>query len=287
MDRKSFLQLAGTGLAGALLPSDLAAFAPAMGRLSLQLYTVRDAVSQDLEGTIKKISDMGFAYVETAFWPEGTTLSDASTILNNAGLKVSSCHVEVPVGDHKQTFVRTGKAFDCKRMIWHGWPEDKRYSSLEGTKELAKLYNAAAAFARSEGLEFGLHNHWWEFRNRVGGKLAYEILLEETDPSIFFEIDTYWVKVAGLVPSTIIKQFGSRAKLLHIKDGPAVYSDKLASDDVDPMTAVGKGTQDIPSIIGAATYTDFFVVEMDKVNGDVFPIISESHSYLNSTFGLR
>lgn len=289
MNRESFLKITGVGLAGAaILPANMIGCSsiPA-APLSLQLYTVRDEIAKDLEGTIQKIADIGFQYVETAFWPEGVTLQQASSVLKDAGLRVSSCHVELPLGEYKKTFTDTAQAFDCEKMIWHGWPEDKRYSSLEGTKELISVYNEAAAFSNSAGLKFGLHNHWWEFRNKVEGRSVYELLLEGTDPSIFFEIDTYWVKVAGLVPAEIVKQFGDRAKLFHIKDGPAVFNDNLLTDNPDPMTAVGKGTQDIPSIIKAADYADFFVVEMDRVEGDVFAKVRESYGYLSGNFGLK
>jgi sugar phosphate isomerase/epimerase len=288
MNRQSFLHLTGAGLAGtALLPIMTGCSSNPRGSLSLQLYTVRDAIAKDLEGTIRKVADIGFKYVETAFWPEGVTVQQAAAVIRDAGLKVSSCHTELPLGEYKRVFVDTAQAFDCKKMIWHGWPEDKRYGTLEGTKELISVYNEAAAFAKSAGLEFGLHNHWWEFRNKVEGRPVYELLLEETDPSVFFEIDTYWVKVAGLVPAEIIKQFGRRATLFHIKDGPAVYNDNLLSDNPDPMTSVGKGTQDIPSIISAAEHADFFVVEMDRVEGDVFEKVKESYEYLRGNLGLR
>jgi sugar phosphate isomerase/epimerase len=288
MDRQSFLRLTGAGLAGtALLPNMTGCSSNPRGSLSLQLYTVRDAIARDLEGTIRKAADIGFKYVETAFWPEGVTVQQAAAVIRDAGLKVSSCHAELPLGEYKRVFVDTAQAFDCKKMIWHGWPEDKRYSTLEGTKELVGVYNEAAAFAKSAGLEFCLHNHWWEFRNKVEGRPVYELLLEQTDPSVFFEIDTYWVKVAGLVPAEIVKQFGPRAKLFHIKDGPAVYNDNLLSDNPDPMTSVGKGAQDIPSIINAAEHADFFVVEMDRVEGDVFEKVRESYEYLRGNLGLR
>jgi len=288
MNRESFLKVTAAGITGAaVLPLNMIGCSPsATARLSIQLYTVRDAIADDLEGTIQKIADIGFKYVETAFWPKGVSLERASAAITKAGLKVSSCHSELPIGENKNAFGELAHAFDSKRMIWHGWPEDSRYSSLEGTRELIKLYNETAAHANSLGLEFGLHNHWWEFRNEVGGKRAYEWLLSETDSSIFFEIDTYWVKVAGLVPSDIVKQFGSRAKLFHIKDGPAVFSEKLLSDNPDPMTAVGKGTQNVPSIIGSASYADFFIVEMDRVEGDVFGKVKESYDYLHGEFGL-
>ena len=175
----------------------------------------------------------------------------------------------------------TANAFGTTKMIWHGWPEDKRYSSLAGTKELIAIYNEASKFATGNGLQFGLHNHWWEYRNKVGGKLVYEILLEELDPAIFLEMDTYWVKVAGHNPASIITKLGKRAKFLHIKDGPALYNDQLAIDNPDPMTPVGKGTQNFPAIIKAANGNpEFLVIEMDKTAIDVFVALKESFDYM-------
>ncbi len=236
---------------------------------------------KDLQGTLKKLSNIGFKYIETAFWPDGVSIKKASQYIKDAGLSVSSSHVEIPIGAQKQVMLDTANAFSTTKMIWHGWPEDKRYSSLEGTKELVSIYNEASKFAKGNGLQFGLHNHWWEYRNKVGGKLVYEILLEELDKDIFLEMDTYWVKVAGHNPASIITKLGSRAKYLHIKDGPALYNDKLAIDNPDPMTAVGKGTQNFPAIIKAANgYPEFLVIEMDKTASDVFEALKESFDYM-------
>ena len=272
------------GVMGASLPKATNAFfEPGIypAKLSVQLYTVRDAFVKDIPGTLKKIADMGFKYVETAFWPEGISIEKASQYINDAGLLVSSSHIEIPIGAQKQIMLDTANAFGTTKMIWHGWPEDKRYSSLAGTKELIAIYNEASKFATGNGLQFGLHNHWWEYRNKVGGKLVYEILLEELDPAIFLEMDTYWVKVAGHNPAAIITKLGKRAKFLHIKDGPALYNDKLAIDNPDPMTPVGKGTQNFPAIIKAANGNpDFLVIEMDKTAIDVFVALKESFDYM-------
>ena len=101
------------------------------------------------------------------------------------------------------------------------------------------------------------------------------------DKDIFFEIDTYWVKVAGHNPATIVKKLGKRAPLLHIKDGPAIWRESLADDNPDPMVAVGKGTQDFPAIVKAAAgNTEWMIVEMDKTTGDVFDALKESYDYL-------
>jgi len=283
--RRNFLELSGLGLLGAALPlSPMIPFEPTKWRpakLSVQLYTVRNEISKDLPGTLKRVSDIGFKWVETAFWPENIPLKKAAQYVKEAGLSVSSAHIEIPLGDKRQTMLDVAAAYGCTKMIWHGWPEDKRYSSLEGTMELVGIYNEAGKFAKANGLEFGIHNHWWEYRNKVGGRFVYEVLLDNLDKDIFFEVDTYWVKVAGQDPAVIVKKMGSRVPLLHIKDGPAKWSDLLPKDLPDPMTAVGKGTQNFPAVVQAADgNTEWMVVEMDKTSTDVFIALKESYDYL-------
>lgn len=285
ISRRKFLKLSGASVAGAALLPDSNLFAnnnASPAKIALQLYTVRDQIKSNLHDTLHKVADIGFEAVETAFWPENISVKQAGKYLKDAGLKVSSAHIELPVDDKtKNAMLDAAEAFDCKKMIWHGWPEDKRYNSLEGTKELVNIYNESNHFAKSHGLQFGLHNHWWEYRNKVGDKHVYEVLLSSTEPDIFFELDTYWIKVAGYDPAEIVAKFGKRAPLLHIKDGPAIYRASLAEDNPDPMVAVGKGTQNFPAIVKAANgNTEWMIVEMDKTATDVFVAIQDSYNYL-------
>jgi sugar phosphate isomerase/epimerase len=287
LNRRHFLHLSGMGIIGATLPiHTIDAFEPVKwkpAKLSVQLYSVRDQIKSDLPGTLKRVRDIGFENVETAFWPDGISVQQAAKYLKDAGLSVSSAHIEIPVVDNKQIFLDTAAAYNCRKMIWHGWPEDKRYSSMSGTLELVSIYNEAGKFARANGLEFGLHNHWWEYRNKIDGRYVYEVLMENLDTDIFFEVDTYWVKVAGQDPAKIVEKMGARAPLLHIKDGPAQWNDQLPKDNPDPMTAVGKGMQNFPAIVAAADgNTEWMVVEMDKTSGDVFVALKESFDYLVS-----
>ena len=291
-NRRNFLQLSGMAVLGAAMPELINPFVmkdPA--KLSVQLYSIRDQISKDIKTSLKKLADIGFKNVETAFWPKETTMLQAAGYLKGYGLQVSSCHIEIPIDKTtQQAMLDTANIFNCKKMIWHGWPEDKRYSSLEGTKELIKIYNTAGHFAKENGLQFGLHNHWWEYRNKVGDKLVYEILNEELDKDIFFEVDTYWVKVAGHNPAAIVEKLGDRVKLMHIKDGPAVFSPKLLEDKPDPMTAVGKGTQNFPAIVKAGTHAEWLVIEMDTAaaDADVFDLLQQSFDYLiNNKFALQ
>ena len=251
------------------------------GVIALQLYTVRNEIEKDLTGTLRKISEIGFKYVETAFWPQNISIQVAAQALRDADLKVCAVHCELPLDKYRSTMLEQAKAYQCDTFIWHGWPEDPRYSTRQGIKELATLYNQCMEFSAENGLQFGLHNHWWEFRNDIDGQYPYQILRPLLDRRIFFELDTYWIKVAGLDPAEIVGDYKSAAPLLHIKDGPAEYSDSLGQDNPAPMTAVGKGTQDFPDIVSAANgNTRWMVVEMDHTRIDVFQALEESFRYL-------
>ncbi|HMH32898.1 MAG TPA: sugar phosphate isomerase/epimerase [Puia sp.] len=285
--RRAFLNIAGLGaLSAAFMPAKAfspvgASPAPLPAKIGLQLYTVRNQIKDNMARTLQRVADIGFEAVETAFWPEHVSVKTAAKHLKDAGLTVSSAHVELPIGEKKAAMLETAEAFHCTKMIWHGWPEDKRYSTLEGTKELAGIYNEANHFAKSNGLQFGLHNHWWEYRNKVDERYVYQVLLDSVEPDIFFEIDTYWVKVAGQDPAKIVAEFGKRAPFLHIKDGPARWDDSLPKDNPEPMVAVGKGTQNFPAIVKAAGgHTEWMVVEMDVTATDVFAAMQDSYNYL-------
>lgn len=249
--------------------------------IALQLYTVRDDIEKDIAGTLKKVAEAGYCAVETAFWPGNISVKQAAKYLQDAGLSVCSAHIDMPLNENKSKMLEIAEAFNCTKMIWHGWPEDKRYSIPDGIKALADIYNEASRFAVSNGLKFGLHNHWWEYNNKVDGRYVYELLLASVDKDIFFELDTYWVKVAGHDPAKIVSEFGARAPFLHMKDGPANWHDSLSTNNPDPMVALGQGIQNFKAIKCAGEgSTQWMVVEMDIIATNVFTAIRESYDYL-------
>ncbi len=284
--RREFVKTSSLGMLGAVaLPEILlsgcsSATSAKPAKVGLQLYTLRNQIKTDIRGTLKRLSKIGFAGVETAFWPDRVTVKEAGKLLKEFELPVCSCHCELPIGDQQSKMLEIAEAFRCTKMIWHGWPEDERYKTMDGIKQLAEVYNKSHEFAVSNGLEFGIHNHWWEFMNRIGDRYAHEVLRDYIDANIFFEIDTYWVKVAGFDPAEIVRGLGKRAPFLHIKDGPARFTENITTDP-EPMVAVGKGTQNFPEIVKAANgNTEWMVVEMDHTETDVFTAIQESFDYL-------
>lgn len=285
LDRKNFLKLTGLGLIGSMLPGlhgcgrSGGAYTPP--RLSMQLYTIRNAMELDTPGSLSRLADIGFTHVETAFWPDGSTHEQGAEMMRRAGLKASSSHVDIPEGGNMQPLLDLARLYDTDMLIWHGWPEDPRYGSIEGTREMLAEFNEVSSFLRRHGLRFGLHNHWWEFMQRPDNRIAYQVLHEEMDPDIFFQIDTYWVAVAGLDPASVIQELGSRVASLHIKDGPAQYTDDIGQVPHPSMTAVGQGALDFASIADAAkAHVEWNVIEADEFDGDVFRMLEDSLNYM-------
>lgn len=240
--------------------------------IAIQLYTVRDLLPQDLAGTLEKIAAMGYAGVETAFFTDQVTPAQVARLCRELDLTIVAAHCEIPLGEQKKGMLDLIDTLNCPRITWHGWPRDEGYSSVEGIKRLAERYNEANAVARAHGLQFGLHNHWWEFEP-AEGHYPYQLLLEYLEPGIFFELDTYWVKTAGLDPVKVLAELGDRVPLLHIKDGPARQE--------DPMVAVGEGVMDVKAIAQAAgEVTEWMIVELDACATDMLTAVEQSYRYL-------
>jgi sugar phosphate isomerase/epimerase len=220
------------------------------------------------------VAEIGYQGVETAFFDPRVSPADTVRLLGELGLTVFATHAPLPLGGGQEEALRLADVLGCRRVIWHGWPEDPRYGSLDGVRALADEYNRAAAVAAAHGLQLGLHNHWWEMR-RTEGTLPYQVLLAELDPSIFFELDAYWAQVAGLEPTAVLAELGPRAPLVHIKDGAATAAQPK------PMAALGDGAVDIPAIVRAAAHAEWLVVELDEVAGDMDTAVERSFRYLS------
>jgi len=239
--------------------------------VALQLYSIRDYLARDFEGGVRKIAAMGYVGVEPAGFP-GTTPEEAGKLFKELGLEVPSAHTRLPIGVDTRQTIDEMNAIGCKRIVSGFGPD--QYKSVDEIKRSCARFNEASAVAAANGMTFGIHNHWWEFL-KVDGRYAYQIMLENLDKKVFFEVDTYWVKTAGADPAAVVRELGARAPLLHIKDGPAVQN--------APMTAVGDGKLDVPAIVKAGgSTTEWLIVELDACATDMMEAVQKSCNYLTS-----
>ena len=238
--------------------------------IALQLYTLRDLLAQDYEGTIRKVAEMGFIGVETANMFGGSP-SDAAKLFGELGLTVTSAHSSLPLGDQKQEVIDTISTLGCKRLI-QAWQPPELFQSVDGIRRVCDSLNEASAVAEANGFQVGYHNHWFEFE-LLDNRTAFDVMLGHLDPRVFLEVDVYWVRTAGRNPVEVVRRLGSRAPLLHIKDGPC---------QIDaPMTALGEGLVDIPDVVAAGTgETEWLIVELDRCATDMVEAVSKSYQYL-------
>jgi sugar phosphate isomerase/epimerase len=240
-----------------------------MKPIALQLYTLRAEAAQDFPGVLRTVAEMGYTGVEFAGL-QGHGAKETRKVLDDLGLRVAASHAGVPSKENVQQIVDTEAILGNKRVI--GGRGAEQFETLDRCKAVIEQFNEAAALLKPYGMEFGIHNHWGEF-TIVEGKYAYDILMAEC-PGVFSELDVYWTAWGKACPVDMLKKYGARIPLIHIKDGMLETS--------HPHTAVGSGKMDIPAIVAAADpkVAEWLIVELDECATDMTEAVRQSYKYL-------
>jgi sugar phosphate isomerase/epimerase len=162
--------------------------------------------------------------------------------------------------------------------------EPELRGGIETFKKLAEKLNQAGAKAKAAGLTLCYHQHAFEFEP-LAGTTGLEVLMNETQEDLVsLELDVFWVSVAGHDPVNLLKQYGNRIRLLHLKD-KARGTPVRFNEDVPNSTykEVGSGSLDFPAILAAAQQTAVrhFFVEQDETPGDPIASLRKSFKYLS------
>src|SRR5690242_6938105 len=188
--------------------------------IGLQLYTVRDAMKSDFEGTVAKVAATGYKEVEFAGY-FGKSPKDIRAILEKNDLTAPSCHV--PYSTLEKTWP---EALDAAHTIGHKiivnpWIEPEQRNSDDGWKRAAELFNKCGESAKKAGIQFAYHNHTFEFQaaKSLDGCLPYDYLLKNCDKNLVkMELDLCWITVAGKDPITYFNANPGRFPAVHVKD---------------------------------------------------------------------
>jgi len=257
--------------------------------ITIQLYTLREELSQDYEGTIRALADIGFGCVEPAGYP-GSSPEAASKLLSELGLRAPSCHSCLPVGDEKNRVLDEALLMGHEAIITGCPPKfQEDFSSLDRIRALADLYAEAEQNAAPHGIRIGYHNHDWDLAD-VDGTPGYRVFLERTPETILWEADLFWVARAGRNPVEFVQEIGSRGVFLHFKDGRVDTNDafteaetesgKVMVSDASPFLPAGAGQVDLVAASKAARHVKFAAVELDSYEGDMLEAVHESYNYL-------
>jgi sugar phosphate isomerase/epimerase len=237
--------------------------------LSVQLYTVREALQADLPGTLARLAELGLTQVE-AFNIVG--LEGLGDGLAAAGLTTPTAHQRF-VAEEQEPIFEKAAALGIRTLIDPHIAEE-RWQTADGVAAIVDDLAAAAEKAKEYGLAIGYHNHAFEFETKIDGRPAYELFAARLPETVGLELDTYWAAVGGSDPVALLGALGSKVIALHVKDGPATHENK-------DQVAVGSGTLPIRSIIEAAPAA-LRVIELDDSRGDRFQAVADSVAFLKS-----
>ncbi len=245
---------------------------PELKPLAIQLYSLRDALAQDFNGTIARLGEIGYIGVEPyRGLPVSPEAAKAQFDANN--LVVESAHIGLPQGEDKQEILDIAHTLGVKYLIVPYLPPEQ-FADIDSIKATANFLNEANTVTQGAGFTLCYHNHWWEYE-MVEDRVAIDHLLDDLEPTIQLQVDTYWVQVAGQSPTKYLEKFGKRAPLLHIKDGPA--------NTEDPMVAVGEGVMDVKQIIATSgDNSAWLCVELDRCATDMMTAVENSYHYLTN-----
>ena len=288
MNRRRFLQTTGTIAAASLFSSR---FAWAAGdhkvdKVGVQLYTVRDLMKNDFEGTIAKVAQIGYKEVEFAGYFDHTG-KQVRAILEKNGLTAPSTHVQYDELDDKfPSVIDTSKEIGLEYIICPWIPEELR-KSPDIWKQAAGKFNKCGEQAKKAGMQFGYHNHWFEFLP-TDGKLPYDELLQLCDANLVkMEMDLCWISTTHTDPLKYFEKYPGRFPLVHVKDVktmPKISSggSQNFGDTVD-LTEVGSGVIDWKRIFAHSEQAGIkhYIVEHDHPKQPM-ESIKTSYEYLKN-----
>jgi sugar phosphate isomerase/epimerase len=265
------------------------AFAQRYIPLGLQLYTVRQDLAKDYDGTIKKVRDIGIRQVQANLTMNGRTSQQQRKLYDSMGIGWTSIHSGGnDLRDTPQATIDEAKAAGIKNITcsFPLYPADRAAfmagPTVDDWKKNADTFNKVGALCQKSGMTFAYHNHNVEFR-KVGDALPYDLLLKETDPTLVqMEMDIGWVVAGGADPVAYLTKYPNRYFSLHIKD---LKNQGIPNTNMKMISAIiGKGIIDWKAVLAAAHKTRveraFLEIE-EPYDPSPLEMVKQSYDYLH------
>ena len=255
-------------------------------QLGLQLYTLRSEIKADPGAALKAVAAAGYVQGEMYGFPNCDPMIQAA---REAGLALHSSHFEWdsvvnPKDAGMSDFMRIlekARATKLEHLVIPFLAEANR-GSVAAYQRTAAHANKAAAKAREAGIQLAYHNHNFEFKPLEGGKTGFDIFMAEFSSDMKFELDLFWVKVAGQDPVALLQKLSGRVTQVHLKDlkgGMALPN--FGSVPPDAFEELGDGIIATAPLLAAARAAGVIYchVEQDQ-SPDPLGSIRQSAAYL-------
>jgi sugar phosphate isomerase/epimerase len=243
-------------------------------KLGLQLYTVRDALAADFNGTLEAISKMDFDGVELAGNYGGMDAAALKKYLNELGLDVAGMHIGLEALESDlEGQLHFARAVGAKHVVCP-WLDSARYAN--GWDAAIESLGKIARILEGEGLGFAYHNHTFEFEARVGSGYALDAIAAA---GIALELDIAWAHASGVNPAAYLTQHAGHVPLLHVKDVKRT-SDKAGTDGWETVE-LGRGSVPVREAleVAEAAGVEWLLLEQDHSAGDALESVRHSRAW--------
>jgi len=287
--RRDFLKISAAGSVGMMILGTAGCKPAVVDRktfgVGIQLYTIRDAMTADVAGTLKKVSDIGYKNLELAGYADGKFYGFAPAefkkMVNDLGMDVLSSHAAVEstgITPETAKVMADAHAEVGIKYCVQPWVNDQD-RTIDTYKKMIADWNEVGRIMKGVGIQFAYHNHNFEFANINGVVPYYDIFMPEMDADLItMELDLFWASKAGQDPIAMFNKYPGRFQLLHFKD---MKTKQEPFFDVikDDVCSVGEGVIDFKNILTAKEVAGakyIFVEDDNQGNGKPFEAIETS-----------
>ncbi len=247
-------------------------------------YTYRKSFEKDVAATLDTIKRLGITNIEFSNLFKKTA-KEIRQMLDERGMQCTSFGVSYDDLVNKTAEVAENAKTLGASFVRVAWiPHEGTTVNAEIIKKAADDFNKAGKFLKeNHNLTFCYHNHGYEFVPYENGTL-FDYLAANTDPKfVSFELDIVWAHLPGYDPADLIKKYGSRFKLMHVKDvRKGVKGDATGKIATDSNVALGTGQINIAAIMKAAKKSDIQHYYIEDESNAVNAQVPESLAYLKS-----
>ena len=283
MHRRNFLASLGIAAAATQLGCASSGMPNATGsrrlkRVGIQLYTLRDDARRDLAGTLAAIADAGYKDVELLSSMSNFNMPPAQLrqLLDRLGLRAPSTHVGSEAFDNLNAVFDEASTLGHQYVVLASLPYEPGKATLDDYRRWADRLNDAGRLARARNLWIAFHDEPYDFP-AIDGQVPYDVLADRTDPTLVrLQLDTGNALMGGRDPLDLMRKYGSRYHLFHIKDAPSLG----ARTDAE----LGKGVLDFKQLLGMIPDIDnkFLYVEQESYPGAPIESVKRDYQYLST-----
>ncbi len=276
--RRDFLKAGALAAAGiAVLRKPVFASALKTHVLGVQLYSVRDDMSKDPLGSLKKLADMGYVHLEHANYIDrkfyGYPAKEFKKILDDLGLKMVSGHTvmapqhwDKAAKDFTDAWKNTleDAAVLQQKYVISPWMDESMRDTYDNLRTYLDVFNKCGEICMKSGMKYGYHNHDFEFSQKLNNEKVFDIIMKNIDPKlVVVQLDIGNMYNAGAVALDIVKQYPGRFENLHVKDEIKAES----GNEKFESTILGEGIISCKDVVDLATKiggTTCYIIEQES-----------------------